>query len=270
MNALAATAPSAVGTLAELLTHLSAAKASIDEALGESVAGKGAAGMDLRKTADIHGQALDLVLRGSELLMDDRRRIQAERQQPFLRLRAMAKRIERNAPPQLKKAIADARQANKSLTDIGRCATILANLSWLQSVLDFEALGEADASVVPDELRACVEDLAGILQRITEEETAELINGTAKVATGDVGKGLTVGTEVKSGLAEVLAALKRIEAQPLPGGPARTNVPRAVSKEHDGLLGHSATDIDGMVSKLSDDERTHLAFKLATSAKAPP
>jgi hypothetical protein len=65
-------------------------------------------------------------------------------------------------------------------------------------------------------------------------------------------------------LDEVLSRVKRIEAQPMPGGPVLKV--QAISKERDGGGDAAADfDVDGALSKMTDADRATLAIRLAQS-----
>lgn len=69
----------------------------------------------------------------------------------------------------------------KSLWDVSRLASIILDLNWLQESVQWEANSEGDGSSLPAELKNSCKTLCGILVRMTQEETAELIGEPANV-----------------------------------------------------------------------------------------
>jgi hypothetical protein len=70
---------------------------------------------------------------------------------------------------------------------------------------------------------------------------------------------------------EIHDVVKKIEAQPMPGGPVRKSVGPfrsgehflAVSKERYGIIGPDAADVEAAIAKLAPDELVTLCLKAA-------
>lgn len=244
--------------------------------------------------------------------------------------------------PNLSKG-ATAELISKSLYDVGRLASLISEISWLQESLNYEALVEADGSIVPDQLKASIASLCAVLRTLVQEETAELVGDGAAVDTFEMAAGLVphghidqlvafaAGTPAMKAASDILAKVgarhskadneriakahdllvdlgakcggagdsakvadatelskvvaahdsliktfadispkidelitrvKKIEATPLPGGPARFST---VSKERDGTAGGipDAGNIEKMLAGLTDEERVDLVIKLS-------
>jgi hypothetical protein len=232
---------------------------------------------------------------------------------------------------------------SKGLYDVGRLASLISELAWLQDCLVYEALVEQDNSIVPDQLKASIASLCAVLRMLVEEETQELIgddemteiieagaglvphghiDALVKFAAGTpnlkkaseilekigarhskadnerIGKmhelsvelGATCGGDAGKSLAaqltkvtaerdafktsfdglapkldEALTRIKKIEATPMPGGPARTNVSSNVSKENDGIdgPGGSQADVENLLATMSQEDMLQMVIKAA-------
>lgn len=70
----------------------------------------------------------------------------------------------------------------KGMYGVSRLADLIQSLAWVQSDAECERACEGDASMVPDDLRAMVQQLGDILIRMVREEVAELTATDATLA----------------------------------------------------------------------------------------
>lgn len=158
----------------------------------------------------------------------------------------------------------------KSLGNVAELATLLMQLASVQAALNYEALIEANGSELPARLKAAIVELSDVLKALVDEETAEMIEGKAataeqlhKRAEARVAK---QAAPIFALLAQLLKSVKAIEAQPMPGGPARTHLPYAIEPEPAG-----AGRVDAILGNLSPGERDVLVSRLVMqpTARAP-
>jgi hypothetical protein len=232
---------------------------------------------------------------------------------------------------------------SKGLYDIGRLASLISELAWLQDALVYEALFEQDASLVPDQLKASIASLCGVLRMLVIEETQELVGDDMVIEVLEAGAGLvphghidalvkfvaetpdlkkiselldkvgarnskadnerigkmhtlavelgaTCGGDAGKSLAnqlttvtaerdalkvsmeklgpkldETLERIKKIEATPMPGGPARTDTSGlAIHKNRDGTAGGASMDkagVEAALAAMSDEDRVTIMIK---------
>ena len=62
----------------------------------------------------------------------------------------------------------------KNLYDVGRVASIIQDLDWIQDCLEQEAAWEGDNSPQPAKLKECIEQLGAFLKALVEEEVDEI------------------------------------------------------------------------------------------------
>jgi hypothetical protein len=72
----------------------------------------------------------------------------------------------------------------KSLYDVGRVASMILELNWVQEGLEFEAEIEGDGSPQPARMAGIISELCGFLNALVAEETSELL---ADLVDDDVG-----------------------------------------------------------------------------------
>jgi hypothetical protein len=78
----------------------------------------------------------------------------------------------------------------KGLYDVGRLASLLAELKWLHDGLRWEAISEQDGSAVPNQLKASLVTLCDVLRNLVAEETAEFMNDVPDVTIIEAAAGL--------------------------------------------------------------------------------